>query len=106
MDQWGRVANRAVIQVLGWQREDRLTLTGGAGVVIACRDPDGLVTMPAKPYLAIPAALRRRCGLRAGDLVLLAGFAGEDALAAYSFGVVDQALRAHIPFPAAARRRP
>jgi hypothetical protein len=24
-----------------------------------------MVTMPAKPYLVIPAALRRRCGLAA-----------------------------------------
>ena len=106
MDEWGRVADRAVIQVLGWQRGDRLTLTGSAGVVIARRDPDGLIAMPAKPYLAIPATLRRRCGLRAGDLVLLAGFPGEDALAAYSFGVVDQALRAHVAFPTAVGRRP
>jgi len=106
MDEWGRVADRAVILVLGWQPGDRLTLTGSAGVVIARRDPGGLVTMPAKPYLAIPAALRRRCGLRAGDRVLLAVFPGQDALAAYSFAVVDQALRADAPFPAATGRRP
>ena len=106
MDEWGRVADRAVIQVLGWQRGDRLTLTGSAGVVIARRDPDGLIIMPAKPYLAIPAALRRRCGLRAGDRVLLAVFPGEDALAAYSFGVVDQALRAHGPLPRGAGGQP
>lgn len=55
--------------------------------------------MPAKPYIAIPAALRRRCGLQPGDRVLLAGIPGQDALAAYSFTVVDQALRAHAPFP-------
>ena len=34
--------------------------------------------------------------------MLLAGFPSEDTLAAYSFGVVDQALRAHVAFPAAA----
>ena len=45
----------------------------------------------------IPAALRRRCGLRAGDHVLLAASPGQDTLAAYSFAVVDQALRAHAP---------
>jgi hypothetical protein len=54
---------------------------------------------PAKPYITIPAALRYRCGLRTGDRVLLAVFPGRDALAAYSFAVVDQALRAHAPFP-------
>ena len=91
----GRVADRAMTSVLGWQPGDRLTLTAAAGVVIARRDPGGMVTMPSKPYLAIPAALRHHCGLQPGDRVLLAVFPARDALAAYSFAVVDQALRAH-----------
>jgi bifunctional DNA-binding transcriptional regulator/antitoxin component of YhaV-PrlF toxin-antitoxin module len=104
MDESGRVADRAMISALGWQPGDRLTITAGAGVVIARRDPGGMVTMPAKPYLVIPAALRRRCGLRPGDRVLLAVFPDRDELAAYSFAVVDQALRAHAPVPGAGRR--
>ena len=68
MDESGQVGDRAMIGALGWQRGDRLTLTASAGVVIARRDPAGMVTMPAKPYLVIPAALRRPlrtagCGL-------------------------------------------
>jgi bifunctional DNA-binding transcriptional regulator/antitoxin component of YhaV-PrlF toxin-antitoxin module len=73
-------------------------------VVIARRDPGGLVTMPAKPYLLIPAALRRRCGLRPGDHVLLAASPAEDELTAYSFAVVDQALRANAPAAGEGRR--
>jgi hypothetical protein len=46
----------------------------------------------------ITNALRRRCGLRDGDHVLLAAVPGEDLLAAYSFAVVDQAMRAHVRF--------
>ena len=106
MDESGRVADRVMTSMPGWQRGDRLTLTAAAGVVIARRDPGGLVTMPAKPYLVIPAALRRRCGLRPGDRVLLAVFPARDALAAYSFGVVDQALRSHAPLPGGEERRP
>ena len=104
MDESGRVADRAMTSALGWQPGDRLTLTAAAGVVIARRDPGGMVTLPAKPYLVIPAALRRRCGLRPGDRVLLAVFPDRDALAAYSFAVVDQALRAHAPVPGEGRR--
>ena len=104
MDSSGRVADRAMTSALGWQPGDRLTLTAAAGVVIARRDPGGLVAMPAKPYLVIPAALRRRCGLRPGDRVLLAVFPDRDTLAAYSFAVVDQALRAHAPVPGERRR--
>jgi len=84
---------------LGWQPGDRLTLAAGAGVVIARRDPGGLVIMPSRPYIVIPAALRRRCGLRPGDRVLLAVFPAEEVLAVYSFAVVDQALRAYSPVP-------
>ncbi len=99
IDVSGRVADRSIISMLGWRPGDRLTLTAAAGVVIARRDPDGMVTMPTKPYIAIPASLRHRCGLRPGDRVLLAVFPGEDALAAYSPAVVDQALRASAPLP-------
>jgi hypothetical protein len=72
-----------------------LTLTTADGVVIARGDPGGLVTIPAKLYIVIPSALRRRCGLLPGDRVLLAMFPGQDAMAAYSFAVVDEALLCH-----------
>ncbi len=99
IDASGRVADRVTIAALGWRDGDRPTLTAEAGVMIARRDPGGMITVPARPYIVIPAALRRRCGLRAGDHVLLAAVPGEDTLAAYSFTVVDQAMRAHATFP-------
>ena len=63
-----------------------------------------MVTVPARPYIVIPAALRRRRRLRAGDHVLLAAVPGEDKLTAYSFAVVDQTMRAHAPVPDQGRR--
>ena len=106
IDASGRVADRVTIAALGWRGGDRLTLTAEAGVMVARRDPGGMVTVPSRPYVVIPAALRRRCGLRAGDHVLLAASPGQDTLAAYSFAVVDQALQTHAPVPASEGRRP
>ena len=42
---------------VGWQGGDRLTLTADAGVVTARRDPGGMITLPGRPYVAIPAAV-------------------------------------------------
>jgi bifunctional DNA-binding transcriptional regulator/antitoxin component of YhaV-PrlF toxin-antitoxin module len=99
IDASGRVADRAVTDALGWGRGDRLTITASDGVVVARRDPHGMVTLAARSYLAIPSALRRRCGLRTGDMVLLAAFTDQDAPAAYPVAVVGRALQAHAPFP-------
>ena len=106
IDASGRICERAIITALGWADGDRLTVTAEAGVVTARRDHGGMVTVPAKSYITIPAALRRRCGLEAGDQVLLAAFPGEDALAAYCLAVVDQAIRAHGALPHAQGEKP
>ena len=106
IDASGRVTDHVVTCVLGWREGDRLTLTASPGVVTARRDPRGMIIVPARACLAIPAVLRRRCGLRAGDRVLLAAVPGQDVLAPYSFAVVDQALRAHGTFPHAQGGQP
>ena len=99
IDASGRVTDRAIACALGWREGDRLTLTASPGVVTARRDRGGMVTVPARACIAIPAVLRRRCGLRAGERVLLVAVPCQELLAAFSFAVVDQALRAHGTFP-------
>jgi hypothetical protein len=93
VDASGRVTGQLITEILDWRPTDRLTLTACAGVVVARRDPGGMVAVLARRAVAIPAALRHRCGLRAGDPVLLAAMPGQDALAVYTFAVVDRALR-------------
>jgi len=99
IDASGRLTSQAISHVLDWRPGDRLTLTADAGVVVARRDPHGMVIVPARCAVAIPAPLRHRCGLRSGDRVLLAALPREDTLAACTFMVVDQALRTHPLFP-------
>jgi AbrB family looped-hinge helix DNA binding protein len=84
IDASGRLTSQAVSHVLDWQPGDRLTLTAGDGLVVARRDPHGMVTVPVRLAVVIPAALRHRCGLRPGDRVLLAAVPDHDTLAAYA----------------------
>jgi hypothetical protein len=106
IDASGRVTDHAITSALGWREGDRLTLTASPGVVTARCDPGGMVIVPARACVAIPAVLRRRCGLRAGDRVLLAALPGQGTVTVYSFAVVDQALRAHGIFPSASGGQP
>jgi hypothetical protein len=99
IDSSGRICDQAIVTALGWAGGDLLTLTARAGVVTARRDPGGMVTLSGRAYISIPAALRHRCALEAGDQVLLAAIPGGNTLAVYSLAVVDQAIRAHGSFP-------
>jgi hypothetical protein len=99
IDASGRVTDQAISCALGCREGDRLTLTASPGVVTARRYRAGMITVLSCACIAIPAVLRRRCGLRAGDRVLLAAIPGQDMLAACSFAVVGQALRTHGVLP-------
>ncbi|CAM3413515.1 AbrB/MazE/SpoVT family DNA-binding domain-containing protein [Kibdelosporangium persicum] len=97
IDASGRIADRGVTRALGWQIGDRLTLTGTPRKVVARRDPAGMLALGHKPYVAIPAALRARCGLSTGDRVLLAAMPGDDVLTVYPLSTVHQAIRGTVP---------
>jgi hypothetical protein len=66
IDASGRVADRAVTAALGWRGGDRLTLTADTGVVVARRDPGGMITMPARPYVVIRRGHANRIFARSG----------------------------------------
>ncbi|NRN71395.1 AbrB family looped-hinge helix DNA binding protein [Kibdelosporangium sp. 4NS15] len=97
IDASGRIADRGVTRALGWQTGDRLTLTGTPREIVARRDPAGMLALGRKPYVAIPAALRARCGLSTGDRVLLAAMPGDDVLTVYPLSTVHHAIRPGLP---------
>lgn len=54
IDASGRVADRTVLGALGWRGGDRLTLTASAGVMVARRDPGGMVAVPGRALHRVP----------------------------------------------------
>jgi hypothetical protein len=96
VDAAGRLFDRAISQALGWHPGDRVTMTGTVAVVLAVRDGDGLITLPARSCVVVPAPLRRRCGLRPGDRVLLAAYPRLDRLAIYPLTTVHEVLARHL----------
>lgn len=92
LDQDGRLSNRSTIDALGWTTGDHLHIALLGGSVVAHRDPAGAFEMGAKPYLVLPAALRRRTGLGARALVLVAADPNHDVLVVHPLAALDEMI--------------
>ena len=55
-----------------WQPGDRLAMTLTPSAVVLCPAPDGLLRVPPRPCIAIPATARRLLSITPGDELLLA----------------------------------
>ena len=89
LDQEGRLSNRSTINALGWTAGDCLSIALVGGSVVVHRDPTGAFAMGTKPYLVLPVALRRRTGLGARDLVLVAADPNHDVLVVHPLAALD-----------------
>jgi hypothetical protein len=95
LDADGRLSNRSTIDALGWTAGDCLSIALVDGSVVAHRDPTGAFVMGAKPYLVLPAALRRRNGLGARDLVLVVADPNHDVLVVHPLTALDTMITAY-----------
>ena len=92
LDCHGRIADRTILQALGWPTGHRLTIHETDGRLTVVPDPDGDAHVTGQGHLRIPAALRHRCALRTGDRVLLAADPNRSRLTIYSPAALDTAL--------------
>jgi len=99
VDERGAVSNRATVDALGWTAGDHLHIAVVGGSVscsvVAYRDEGGAFAVGSKPYLVIPAAVRRRSGLRARDLVLVAADPHHGMLVVHPLAAVDAMITAY-----------
>lgn len=70
MDDRGRLQDRGAVTALGWQPGDRLLITLVRTSVVIRRRPDGVFVL-RKPYIALPAPVRRSCRAQPGCRLLL-----------------------------------
>lgn len=92
VDDRGRIADRAVVRALGWAPGCALAVCESAGVIMVRRDRRGLLRVDARGYLRLPPAVRRWCGITAGEQVLLGAEPGRSVLVVYPLGVLDAML--------------
>lgn len=93
MDGGGRLQDRGAVAALGWSPGDRLLITRVRTSVVIRRRPDGVFVMPRKPYVALPAPVRRGCGALAGSRLLLVADPVHDVLIVHPEAAVQAMLR-------------
>ncbi|AUI64453.1 hypothetical protein B1H26_18535 [Amycolatopsis sp. BJA-103] len=93
LDAGGRLQDRGAVAALGWNTGDRLLITLVKTTVVIHRRADGVFVMPRKPYVCLPATVRRACGVDAGARMLLVADAEHDVLVVHPGSVVQAMLR-------------
>jgi AbrB family looped-hinge helix DNA binding protein len=71
MDCNGRLVEATVIAALGWTVGARLDIDVRAGLVVVSAAPDAAFTITQAGQVRLPAPIRHRCQLAAGDRLLL-----------------------------------
>ena len=89
IDESGAVPAAHILEGLGWQPGDRLTVRTEHGVVVLRRDPAGPVAVTRRRALVVPAAVRRACGIKTADSVLLAAATEGDTVVVHPPSVLD-----------------
>src|SRR5262245_27105106 len=95
LDCHGRVADRIIMQTLGWSPGLRLRIEieeAATGALAAAADPEGAYRITSQGHVRIPAPLRHRYGLGAGDRVLLAADPQRSQLVIYPPAILDALL--------------
>ncbi|WP_414943778.1 hypothetical protein [Amycolatopsis sp. cmx-11-32] len=93
LDAGGRLQDRGAVAALGWNTGDRLLITLIKTTVVIHRRADGVFVMPRKPYVCLPAIVRRACGIDAGARMLLVADAEHDVLVVHPEPAVQAMLR-------------
>ncbi|MGX7673755.1 AbrB/MazE/SpoVT family DNA-binding domain-containing protein [Plantactinospora sp. DSM 117369] len=88
----GRVADRSIVQVLGWVPGTRLDVRERAGIIVVRTAADGVHRVDDRGHLFLPGAVRRWCRLTAGDRVLLAADSATGVLMAHPLATLDRIL--------------
>jgi bifunctional DNA-binding transcriptional regulator/antitoxin component of YhaV-PrlF toxin-antitoxin module len=89
LDDRGRLADRTIMQVLGWSAGLRLHIEETRGLLVIRSHEQGEFHVTGQGHLRVPAPLRHRCGLQTGDRALLTADPRRDQLVVYPPAALD-----------------
>ena len=95
IDERGRLGDRSLVRALNWLPGTSLKPAVIDDQVIVLARSAGTAKVTKLGHVRLPAAIRHRCQLRAGDGLLLATSSDHDLLVVCTAWALDQMLGAH-----------
>lgn len=92
VDASGRVVNHEIVTALGWHPGDRVEVIAAHRAIVMRPSPDGLVSVPQRPCIVIPVAIRRLRGIATADHVLLAAAPDHGVVIVHTLSDLDDML--------------
>ena len=92
VDKAGRVTDRSIVRVLGWEPGTRLDIREQRGIIVVSSAADGVHCISQRAFLKLPLTVRRWCRIEAGDKVLVAADRSAGVLVVHSMAAVHAVL--------------
>lgn len=100
VDVSGRIGNHEIVEALHWRPGDNLETFLTQGAIVIRVSADGLFRLPQRRRIIIPAAARRRYGIRPADRVLVAAAPDYGIVIVYPLSTLDEMItRYHSAYP-------
>jgi hypothetical protein len=106
VDSSGRVSGRDIVTALRWQPRDSLELLLIAGAIVLRASVNGLLHVPRRPCIVIPAAARHRHAIKPGDRVLVAAAPDYCTVIIYPMSALDDMIVRYHAVHSAMEQRP
>jgi hypothetical protein len=84
VDGSGAVASKGTVRFLGWPAGLPIRYDVRCGLIVVSASPEAARLVPTKLNLVLPAQVRARCRIQAGDQLLLAALIEHELLVIYS----------------------
>jgi bifunctional DNA-binding transcriptional regulator/antitoxin component of YhaV-PrlF toxin-antitoxin module len=104
VDASGRVADRDIIEALGWKSGDSVEVVATPQAIVIRAAPEGLLRIPRRPCVVIPAQVRHHHGISPGDHVLLAAAPDHGVVVVHTLADLDIMLSEYHSCRAATNR--
>ncbi|XVV15145.1 hypothetical protein ACQP2X_12615 [Actinoplanes sp. CA-131856] len=95
-DRNGRIADRSIVEAMGWKAHQRITVSVIDDKVVIRADPNSPYALTGDAFLRLAAETRHSFGVQVGDRLLLAAYPNRNLVLICPIAVLDDLTAIHV----------